>query len=210
MLVATWTSAFATVGLLIGAAVTAYYARLAFRKQSTQLCNQQAINSKLAAVADLQVQELQESLHERQVSAAQLRRFQASQVFVTERRLGHDPALFEGGVPPEMRGQPIPMTVTAYISNSSDQPVYDAALKWIKGGRPYAHTEHLRTMPPREQHESKIVLHDGTDAGQVTAWLQFRDAAGVYWLRGGNGELEEISEEDIERPARGRFIMHFH
>src|SRR5258706_15912286 len=96
MLAATWTSTIATAGLLILAIITAIFAIKAFGKQADevktvkkQAADQRAGNEKLAAAADLHVQDLQASLAERkreaaerERAAAELHRAQASRVFL--------------------------------------------------------------------------------------------------------------------------------
>jgi hypothetical protein len=68
LLVATWTGALATVGLLIGAGITAWYAKKAFREQSRE-------------VALLQEQVKNEQ-RDRAREAADRRRAQAAKVFI--------------------------------------------------------------------------------------------------------------------------------
>jgi hypothetical protein len=56
-----WVTAIATVGLLIGAIITARYAIRAFGKQSDQLEDQRKVNAKQTEVLELQAEELRES-----------------------------------------------------------------------------------------------------------------------------------------------------
>jgi Na+/glutamate symporter len=69
LLVATWTGAVATVGLLIGAIVTSVFAIKAFRKQSEEV-----------ALLQAQVKDQQD---DRAREAEERRRAQAAKIFVT-------------------------------------------------------------------------------------------------------------------------------
>src|SRR5258708_30021482 len=76
--------------LAVGAIVTAIFAVAAFRKQSAELTtlkeqgdDQRETNKKLADAAELQGQELRESLEERKQEQAQLHRAQAQKIYVT-------------------------------------------------------------------------------------------------------------------------------
>jgi hypothetical protein len=81
--VPTWVTAVATVGLLIGAIITARYAIKAFGKQSEQLADQREINEEQTKVLKLQATELDESIKERKRESAERRRAQANRVFVS-------------------------------------------------------------------------------------------------------------------------------
>lgn len=79
----TWVAAIATLGLLIGAAITVYYARKAFNAQSQQLADQLELSGKQAVVLGPQEAELKQSIAERRRDRDQRHRAQASLVFIT-------------------------------------------------------------------------------------------------------------------------------
>lgn len=139
-------TAIGAVVLAVFAVVTAWYARRAFRGQSDQLGilkdqleDQKALNARQTPVFELQARELQESLDERKREAEEQRRAQASMVFIWEHA---DTARTAGGVE-------VP-AVTAHAVNTSDQPLYDAELRWHRGSAPYGdpNPEPLPTIMP--------------------------------------------------------------
>jgi len=115
----TWITAIATMLLAAFAVITAYYARQAFRTQSEQLADQKRVNTKQIDALNLQVRELRASLTER-------KRAQASKVDIRI-GVGPDPRF---GVFPCAASIPAPETVTARVTNGSDQPIYNAELIW--------------------------------------------------------------------------------
>ena len=122
--VPTWVGAIATFGLLIGAIITAYYARRALMTQSQQLADQRRINAEQTSVLELQTRELRESFQQREREAKERRRAQASLVFTWAERetqyvMGVDP--FE--------------KVTAHARNTSLQPIYDVCFRWHTDNR---------------------------------------------------------------------------
>jgi hypothetical protein len=93
MLAAAWVTAIATVGLLLGAIVTARYAIKTFTTQTNQLNllelqrrDEQALTQQQIAVLDLQAQQMRRSLEERDAQAAQDRSAQAQRIMVWQTR----------------------------------------------------------------------------------------------------------------------------
>jgi hypothetical protein len=193
----TWITAIATVLLAAFAVITAYYARQAFLKQSKevsdqaemlqiqsgQLAEQRKINAEQTKVLELQATELRESIDERKREAEQRHRDQASRVFVWEER-GKDEVNF----PPD--SPPAPW-VTAYVVNTSEQPVYNVIISWRLDGRPEGQRHLMPIMPGDDAKDTKSVP-SGADPATFGAVAFFRDAAGVTWRTRPDGQLEEI------------------
>jgi hypothetical protein len=192
-------TAIATAVLAAFAVITAVFAVLAFLKQSRevraierQVTDQQELTQQQGQL--LKVQSGQLELQRRQLDdqLAEKHRAQASRVFIwTE--TGPDPRLTDAQIE---KGVPWRETVTASIRNTSEQPIYSAELVWDDGSAPLAEVaarSHAERLP--------VVLLPGSDAtvtrevdpdtGAVI--LRFRDAAGVTWLRGTEGDLVDLS-----------------
>jgi hypothetical protein len=188
--VPTWLTAILTGVLAVGAIVTAVFAFLAFRKQAAELTtlksqaeDQRATNAKLAAAAELQVQELRESLAERQRGREQQHRRQASQVILSQE------------VPSGMRmlgsTLAVPLYITVTVSNRSDEPIYDVHVLWHRDG---AQDGDPQIFPIAMAHATQQATRDfpaGTSPEAVNAEVRFRDAAGFGWLRRPDGTLDE-------------------
>lgn len=167
------TSAIATVGLLIGAIITAMYAIKAFRTQSAQLKDQREINAKQTEVLGLQVTELRESIDERRREAWQRRRAQAARIFI--------------GAPRERDGW-----VRPSVKNASDFPIYEAKLWYIS-------PDGLSVIPRDDGYRGTIqpgAERPGPEPfpskeGLRRTILTFRDANNVFWIRMPGGALEE-------------------
>jgi hypothetical protein len=200
---ATQLTAIATAVLATGSVVTAIFAFLAFRKQSTEVTilqrqakdqteqfhERRKVNEKQIEVLELQSEELRTSREEREREATGRRRAQAAKVLMWEDRSPVDPRL-QRTAP----GYRTP-TITACVSNDSDQLIYDLEIEWHKGAAPWGNPEFVAHIPA----QSKEVftrplpadLPDFVDAAVYGAVLRFRDAAGVNWLRRPDGELSE-------------------
>lgn len=188
----TWITAIATIGLLAGAIITAVYAIRAFREQRTmlglqsaQLTEQRKINKRQTKVLRLQTAEIRASLDDR-------RRAQASMVFIRI-ETGLHPAV--GQAQRAVHG-PGPQTVTAYIENASDRPIYSAELIWDDGATG------LVELASRSHSDrlDGVIMPGGNDSltresepGTRAVALRFRDAAGITWLRAPDGELMDIT-----------------
>jgi hypothetical protein len=193
-----WIAAIATVVLAIGVVCTGYFARKAFTAQSRQLRDQQEINEKLAEILPLQVRELRKSLDER-------RRVQASGVFVELDRIA-PPAQASAG--PDLPGSDPPSwRLIVTVHNTSKQPVYDLYLIWqlgtVRMGKP---DPMARLMPGQDVSFERTGPGPGrpgppVDPGALSAFLTFRDAAGVRWTVREDGALTDISTPSEETPG---------
>jgi hypothetical protein len=81
----------------------------------------------------------------------------------------------------------------AHVVNSSDQPVYDAELRWRRGASSWGepNPELLPTIMPGAEVTGCRKFPPDTNMAVSGAVLGFRDAAGVTWLRRQDGELME-------------------
>ena len=208
--VATWIGAIATLGLLIGAIVTVYYAKKAFgeqarsvAKQSDQLNVQRqqmrlqlAANARQARVLDLQASELRESLARLEREAAERRRAQASQVLFWDERLPADPAItsaigYAGAAEAIDGGQHRPVAV-AHVKNNSPLPVSRLEFRWHLGIVRIGQPDQLSQLLPGAEEQSTRPVDPGDGELRYEAVLTFRDAAGVTWRRTPDGSLEEL------------------
>jgi hypothetical protein len=222
LIFATQLTAVATTALAAFAIVTAVLAGLAFRKQSRevraierqvkdqeeltgqqarlleiqsgqlelqrqQLDEQRQVDAKQAAVLELQADELRQSLAQREREAEQRHRAQASRVFITQERARTAPA----GYPEPEGAEPF---VTATVKNTSDQPIYDAELRWHVGsaGHGEPNPEPLGTILPGEEAGSMRPFPYGVNMDVSGAVVRFTDANGVRWLRRPDGYLNEF------------------
>lgn len=209
----TWITGIATAVLAVFAIVTAWYASQAFRKQSQevtaieqqvkdeqaltrqqtellkiqsgqldlqskQLDDQRQANARQAEVLELQASELRESLDQRKREAELRHRDQANRVFIAETR------------PAQPEGLP---SVTAYVKNTSDQPIYDLELRWHLGSAGYGdpNPEPLGNLMPGMETNRTREFPRGTNLAASGAVVTFRDTAGVTWIRRPDGSLVE-------------------
>ena len=205
LIFATQLTAVATAALAVFAIVTAYYARKAFRSQSKevrdqaamlkvqseQLGEQRKINTEQIKVLELQAKELRESIDEREREREQRHRGQASRVFITQKRSRTAPH----GHPEPEGVEPF---VTATVANSSDQPIYDAELRWSLGPADFKepNPEPVGTIMPDPHHQMidftwKRPLPHGVEMPDIAVVVEFTDANGVRWLRRPDGYLSE-------------------
>lgn len=132
--------------------------------------------------------ELRGSLDERKREAERRKRAQAMRVLISQKQEDNSwqPKIFANP-------NPVPaLEVTVTVENSSDQPIYDAELRWHCGSASYGdpNPEPLGTiMPTVVQRTRKFPL--GTDMAVSGATLRFRDAAGITWIRRPDGCLTE-------------------
>ena len=204
LIFATQLTAVATAVLAVFAIITGIYAIRAFLKQtqevrdqakmlevqSEQLADQRKINAEQTGVLKLQAAELRESLEERKRDAEQRYRAQATQVFLTQRLNRTIPMGYveQHGVEP---------FVTVTVTNTSDQPIYDAELRWHIGTadhREEPNPEPLGTvMPGKDEAVSKMrPFPFGTDLSNSGAVVSFTDANNVRWLRRADNYLGEF------------------
>jgi hypothetical protein len=189
---ATWITALATAGLLVGAVLTARYAKKAFFKQSQEVAliqqqvkDQLAFNAEQVKLQRLQADDLRASLAQREREVQERRRAQAIGVFTWIERLpGPTGALYR-----------------IHIKNASNQPTYDitATLNGQNDSGPVkcltapgkipnlmpGEQAQLPTGPPLEW---KLI----SDPESVWVAAQFRDTAGINWRITEYGELIEL------------------
>ena len=178
LLVATWVNAAATVGLLVGAAVTAIFAVRGFRKQSEQLKNQQETNR-------LQALEIQSSLDERKREASERRRAQAIHVFLSEEDARR--ALSK-----------------VHVWNFSDQPSYKTEVGWQRGDNYVGQPICLGTLMPGDKRDCELKKPRADKSGELRVTLTFHDANKVVWVRDLQGGLapQVVRRSDLE-PSTG-------
>jgi hypothetical protein len=154
IIVATWITAIATAVLALFAIVTAVFAFFAFRGQlhETRLLQKQ----------------VEDQQDERAREAAERRRAQAAQVFITT-----------GGLTPDTSDEIV-------IRNTSEQPIYDlAALRTDD-----AELQRLPFLMPGDEYPFFAAIQNAAGTMPLV-WLDFRDAAGLHWRTTSRGELTE-------------------
>jgi hypothetical protein len=193
-----WITALATIGLLVGAIVTAVYAKKAFEKQAAQLRDQQEINNKLRRVADLQLEDLkasleerkqsrdvadlqfadlQGSLDERQRDRVDRRRAQAASVFIA---VGN------------MHKAGTELGANSLATNESTRPIYDLIAQWNNRFQKLGAPEKRPQLGPGETTPFNSTWHSESPPSGIGISVEFRDAAGVCWRTTDRGELIEI------------------
>lgn len=168
--------------------------------QRQQLGDQRQANERQAAIAELQAQELRESLAQRKAAAERQRQEQASKVA----------AWFGSGeIPVVTTGPPIRPAWGAIIRNNSDLPILGvrvffhfisadnpASEHWepiMRGGPP----ERIRVIPPRHDKFVEIpatvkkMIRECSDEIYVVS-IEFTDAAGNRWERDARGALKPM------------------
>jgi cbb3-type cytochrome oxidase subunit 3 len=206
LIFATQLTAVGTAVLALFAIITAGFAFLAFRKQSKEVRDQadmlrlqserlevyreQVDQQRAASAEQMRVLALQAA--EIRASLAERRSAQASKVFIwTE--TGPD-----SGVGQMQRAVSSPGgdMITAHVRNASDRPIYSAELLWDDG------SSLLSEIADSSGGERLVpVLMPGSDDARKrksgpdnrAVVLRFRDAAGLSWLRGPDGELLDLS-----------------
>jgi hypothetical protein len=159
--------------------------------QRHQLEDQREANAAQAEVLKLQADELRESLKQREREAEERRRVMASSVFVAEHVDEADPRISQA----QRMVSAIPdPTVTARVRNNSDQPVYEAELRWHRGSASWGepNPEPLGTIMPGQEVVRLRSFEFDTNMDVSGSVLRFTDAAGVRWLRRPDGYLGEV------------------
>jgi hypothetical protein len=80
------------------------------------------------------------------------------------------------------------------VMNTSDRPIYDAALHWHRGSESfddYPFGERLGTIMPGGEASSWQHFPPDTNMAFSGAVLRFRDTAGHRWLLRPDGQLDE-------------------
>jgi archaellum component FlaG (FlaF/FlaG flagellin family) len=184
--VPTWITTIATVGLFIGAVITAAYAVRAFGKQSQQLRDQREVNTEQTKVLRLQAEELRASLDDRQNQAAERHRAQASLIYIWEDRATRQ-ALDTGAV----------NTVTVHIRNTSEQPIYDVHFSWRANGLRHHQTIHDKPLKPGEEDSDISPVTTGIDPSAFSAVAIFRDRSDWWWRAWPDGRLDDLTQHPI-------------
>jgi hypothetical protein len=189
-----WIAAIAAVVLAVAAILALGLARKALSAHARQLADQHELTSQLAEAVALQVKDLRLSLDER-------RRAQAGHIFLELNRL-------EASAPSE---------VIAAVHNNSLEPVYDLYVIWqlgtVRMGKPDraarlmpgSHIEFARqSEPPADAAPSDpdgVAEPAAPDpSATLSAFLTFRDAAGVRWTVREDGTLTDITRATDARP----------
>jgi hypothetical protein len=178
LVVPAWIAAIAAVVLAIGVSINAWLARKAL---NTQLRRHADLATQLTELLDLQGKELRQAMDER-------RRGQASGVYIELRRAAGDPP---GG----------PWQVTACVHNTSPQPVYDLYVIWQLGTVRMGKPDPAPRLMPGQQLRFERGLDPATtadadahvDPGSLSAFLTFRDSAGVRWTAREDGTFTDMS-----------------
>ncbi len=206
LIFATQLAAVGTAVLALFAIITAVFAFLAFRKQSKEVKDQAdmlRVQSERLEVYRKQVDEQRRTSTEQmkvlglqaaeiRASLAERRSAQASKVFIWT-KVGPDPRISQAER--AVRG-PADDVITANVKNASDRPIYSAELLWDDG------SSALSDIAVRSGAErlARVLMPDADDTGTRDTGpdaravvLRFRDAAGFSWLRGPEGELQDLS-----------------
>lgn len=189
-----WIAAIAAVVFAVAVIVALGLARKALSAHARELADQHELTSRLAEAVALQVKDLRLSLDER-------RRAQAGHIFLELNRL-------EASAPSE---------VIAAVHNNSLEPVYDLYVIWqlgtVRMGKPDraarlmpgSHIEFTRqSEPPADAAPSDpdgVAEPAAPDpSAALSAFLTFRDAAGVRWTVREDGTLTDITRATDARP----------
>ena len=135
----------------------------------------------------IQRRQLREQQDVLEREATDRRRAQASRVFIwlerhSDIRVGQ--AQVAAGA---IRGE----WINLHVKNSSDQPVYDAEVRWHLGSPAnYLASTPLPVLMPGEDAEASRPVPQ-VDPGRLGATLRFRDANQVRWNRYPDGQLFE-------------------
>jgi hypothetical protein len=216
LLLATQITAIATALLAVFAIATAYYARKAFRSQSKevsdqaemlriqseQLAEQRKVNAEQIRVLALQATELSESLEERKREAEQLRSAQASRVWIALTAADYNSMASDAAKAPRL---------DATVVNASEQPLYDAELRWYaelhwykaSGRHDAPGVQPLGTVLPGERVRRDSPFPPGAIPADSGAVLTFRDARGVNWMRTADGALIHADSDLLGRLKNG-------
>jgi len=197
--VPTWIAAIATAAAAGGVVVAVGLVRKMLNAHAKQSAAQHELTAELIKALDLQSQNLRLALDER-------RRAQACQVFIELTR--PDERLAQPAKPPQPKvSGHANNRVAATVHNNSQQPVYDLYIIWLLGTTRMGKPDPAARLLPGQQicferaPESVPQTEAGDaapnassrDADALTAFLTFRDAAGVRWTVREDGTLSDIS-----------------
>jgi hypothetical protein len=181
-----WITAVATVIMAAGVITAVYYVRKAFGTKQRELVAQLTDATRLHASA------LRLSLDER-------RRAQACHVFIDLDRT--TPLKAVPASPQSAETTALPWRITATVHNASSQPVYDLYVIWQLGTERLGRPDPTIKLMPGQQTCFERGSHSAEPAGgagaidpdSLTAFLTFRDAAGVRWTAREDGTLTDIT-----------------
>jgi hypothetical protein len=185
----TWIAAVATAVLAVSVVAAIWLARDTLRVRSPNRTSQRELFAQLTEAVELLSKNLRQSADER-------RRTQACQVFIElDRTIA---AAKPGDEAPDQGCMDSPWRVCATVHNTSQQPVYDLYVIWLHGtvrvGKP---DREPRLMPGQHRCFERGPGLDGSeqpsDPHALTAFLTFRDTAGVRWTVREDGTLSDIS-----------------
>jgi hypothetical protein len=184
-----------TWGLLVGAGLTAWYAKRAFDKQTeevsaikAQLKEQQQLNEMQTPVLDLQAKDLGASLKQREREDWERRIGQVSLIFAWEERATSQ-AVGTGGVD----------TVTTHVRNTSEQPIYDLRFSWRDLGRAEGGDQTVRVQPlmPGDIDTDFAPVPSGIEPAMFGAAVVFRDRAHRWWRVWPNGNFDDLGRHEV-------------
>lgn len=211
LLAPTWVSAGATLGLFVGAVITAIYAGRAFGKQTEevrtlqkqakdaadllqiqsgqlsvlrdQFAEQRNVNEKQTEVLGLQAQELREALGQREREAERAHRAQARQVFIWEEYRDRDPRISQPEAYFTELTEPggLRRVVVAHVQNTSQQPIYGLTVRWHKGPALHGERERKEPLMPGDEHTEIEPLPPGVAEDVFGAVAWFLDCNGTTW-----------------------------
>lgn len=195
--VATWVTPVATVLLAVGAAITATFAYRALQKQSAEVkaIEQQVSDQKelTARQADLlKVQTGQLELQQRQFKQQEddRRRDQASRLVMRTETYTASPLRQAQRAAGERKA------IAVYVTNTSEQPVYDLTVNWRKGTARWDEPERLPILTAGEAQRFSRNLPDNlpqnVDRSLYSAVVIFRDRNQVWWRTRPDGRFEEL------------------
>jgi hypothetical protein len=179
-----WINAVATVIIAVGVIAAVYYVRKAFGTKQRELVAQLTDATRLHASA------LRLSVDER-------RRAQACHVFIDLDR--STPLKQVPASPNAPEATALPWRITATVHNASSQPVYDLYVIWQLGTERMGRPDPTTKLMPGQQVCFERGSHSAdsgiapVDQNSLTAFLTFRDAAGVRWTAREDGTLSDIT-----------------
>jgi hypothetical protein len=192
-------TAVATLGLAVFALVTAILAYLAWRKQSRevgdqaemlrvqaeQLAEDRKVNAEQIRVLGLQAGALEQAAADRECEVLNRRRDQATRVFVknlwADAATNPNPSIY----PPRENIDVAVQTVTAHVTNTSLQPVYEVSVTWpFPTGRKNRPDPLFVLMPGEQRDFSHDLPSDWLALDERPMWdidVAFRDRDQVWW-----------------------------
>ena len=206
LLAATILTAWATGVLAVGAIVTAVLAYRAFKKQSAevtaiekQVKDQEQLTRQQAAQLTVQTGQLQLQQRQFEQQEKDRRQDQASRVFMM-RELTTDTRVDQVQRALDRHGH---QAVNVYVTNTSQQPVYELRVNWRRGSALWDQPELLPVLAPGDPHQFVRAippdLPPGVDLDVFSAAVTFRDRAQVWWRSRPDGRFEEL-EPGAEPP----------